>query len=442
MEGASGRGAGAGVGRGDRLSRVAEVGLPAAELGLLSGQTVVGALLPVLLSPHVASTFAIGAVLALEGMMALVMPYAVGAASDSLPRVLVGRFGRRGFMMLLSAPVMVLSLVLLPFRDGFWTLTGTALVFFVALHAFQTPFRTLVIESVPERRWGRVQGAQGALHAGGVAFGLVGGGLLYALWVPLPFVVAAVLIAATLVVTLWLSPGSDRRRGSSVPSAGGGGVVRQELNFIRELLGRERVRWYLSGHVLWSAGSEGIRPFIFLFALTVIGIRMETAALVVGALLAGVAIGAVLIGWLGDRFGRVRVLQIGVVLAGVAMLPGVFVRSVPAAVAFLVPAGLGAASLMTLPYPIFAGLVQDLPVGRSTGVFNVFTGSARLGAPLLMGGAIDAGAVLFPEYDGYPVMWPVAGVVVLLGALAVRRAGGQAGLSPRRGHGREEEGGA
>jgi hypothetical protein len=70
---------------------------------------------------------------------------------------------------------------------------------------------------------------------------------------------------------------------------------------------------------------------------------------------------------------------------------------------------------VSLPYPVFEGLVDEDDVGRSTGAFFASVGVARLFAPLLVGAAIDLGAIWMPDVQGYPMMWPVAGALILLG---------------------------
>jgi MFS family permease len=104
------------------------------------------------------------------------------------------------------------------------------------------------------------------------------------------------------------------------------------------------------------------------------------------------------------------------------MMPGLFVRDVASLVLLLVPAGLGAAALISLPYPVFEGMVAEQDVGRSTGAYYMSVGVARVLAPLLVGAAIDMARRWMPETEGYPVMWPVAGTLVLLGALALHLA--------------------
>ncbi len=41
---------------------------------------------------------------------------------------------------------------------------------------------------------------------------------------------------------------------------------------------------------------------------------------------------------------------------------------------------------------------------------------------ILVGAAIDLGTAFFPDLEGYPAMWPVAGLLALLSVPALLRA--------------------
>ena len=420
----------------ERSRAAREYGLVAAELGDSASQTLMVALLPVLLVPLAPSAVWIGAVIALEGVAAMLVPYIIGGLSDSLPPAIVRRFGRRNTFILLSAPIMAATVVAAPFLGDFRLLAATAFLYFLALHAMNAPHLALLIDLSPEDRWGHVQGYLGSLHALGLGYGLVASGLLFS-------VVAAPALpdrggphprdhGRDVLGGAGGQRGADavwrrhrqrqrhrrrsRRRGKWWVWWEG---VRGEGRFWGELLGRAEVRWFLVANSLWTAAINGIRPYIFIFALVVLGITVAQASLVLLFLFAGFGVGSVLVGFLGDRLGRRRVLMVSALLTAVALAFGVFVDSVGKAILLLVPAGLGAAALGVLPYPVFAELADGSKLGRSTGVFRFSVGFARLLAPLFVGAAIDHGAALFPEQAGYPMMWPAAAVFALcsVGAL-------------------------
>jgi MFS family permease len=405
----------AGLSRVERVRRaVREYGTTAGTLGSTAGQTVMVALLPILLDRYTDSATLIGFAIGGEGIVAVLVPYWIGAASDHLPDRVVARFGRRTFFLLAMAPLMAASVAIAPFLHGFWPIAGAALVFFLTLHGYLAPLWALMVDEVAPERYGRVQGVRGALHSVGLAFGLVAGGLLFALWEPLPFLAAGVLILVTTAVTYFTSP---RTR-----SPGHEGDASDIFMIWRRLKGRPAVSWMLVANSLWSSGVDGIRPYIFLFAAVVLGINVAETSLLLVVIVAGLGIGAVILGNLGDRYGHAKLLTVGAAVTGFAMLGGIFVREVSGAVALLLFAGLGAATLISLPYPLYARLIGARGVGRDTGLYIVTMGFGRIVAPVVIGAAIDLARPMMPETRGYPIMWPIAGGLTLLGILALARA--------------------
>lgn len=413
------------------------------------------ALLPVLLVEHAPSAIWIGVVVSSEGFFSLVLPYFVGKLSDRVPGDVANRFGRRNLFLWIAAPIMALGLVAAPFLASYWALAAAAFVFFAFLRVYVTPLWALMIDSVPRSRWGRVEGVRGVLHSVGLSFGLVGGGLLFGVWEPLPFLVAAGLLLVTTGVTYFATPEESLERVSSEEAAERGNRMnededdagspdhsegprggaaapgaaatddthRQEdrRSIWRELWKDAPVRWFLVAHAFWTAAVDGVRPYIFIFAAVVLGVQITEASLLLLTLLVGLAIGSLVTGWLSDRVSRALLLLISAIVLGVAMSAGVFIRNVPMAVALLLPVGLGAAALISLPYPLFATLIGNRPIGQYTGVFAWAVGLAQLFPPILVGAAIDAAVPLFPEERGYPIMWPVVGAMALIGAASLYR---------------------
>lgn len=441
----------------DGNHRLREFGVTAGTLGATSAQTLMVALLPVLLVEHAPSAIWIGIVVASEGFFSLVLPYFVGRMSDHVPGWLARKIGRRNLFLLIATPMMMLGLVAAPFLGSYWALAAAAFLFFAFLRVYVTPLWALMIDSVPRGRWGRVEGVRGVLHSIGLSFGLVGGGMLYGIWEPLPFITAAGLLVVTTGLTYFATPDDSlervsrsearRRRdeldsraeqdddrttdeeGGELPSGTAAGVREEapgeqgdgDRSIWRELRRDAPLRWFLIAHAFWTAAVDGIRPYIFIFASVVLGVQVAQASLLLLALLVGLAAGSLATGWLSDRMSRALLLMISACVLGAAMTAGVFIRSVPLALALLLPVGFGAAALISLPYPLFATLVGDRPIGQYTGVYGWAVGVAQLFPPILVGAAIDAASPLFPEERGYPIMWPVVGVMALAGAASLYR---------------------
>jgi MFS family permease len=390
--------------------------LTAGELGASASQTIMVVLLPLLLSHSGRSAFWIGFAVGGEGIFALMVPYWIGMASDRLPLGLSARFGRRGFFLLLSAPIMAAALVATPFFSGFWTLAGIAFVFFAALHGYMTPLWTIMLDVVEDEDRGRVQGARSILRALGLAYGLVGGGLLYSIWHALPFFIAAVLLLVTTAITWWADIHARKEMED----------VRHEEAKLRDTWARVRARpagvLFLLVNAFWNAAIDGVRPYLFIFATVVIGITVAQASLLLIPVALALMAGSIFYAWADRRYDRGRLVEIGAVITAVSMVIGIFMRNVPVALTGLVVGGFGMAAIVTLGYPLFANLMGEESAGQFTGLFVVSVGLGRIVAPMIIGAAVDLGRPGFPEVKGYPMMWVVATAFMLLTLLTLRKA--------------------
>jgi len=399
----------------ERSVRLREYGLTIGTLGSNASQTLIIALLPVLLGRYTQSAALIGAVIGSEGLLAILVPYWVGYLSDHMPETWARRIGRRAFFLWVSAPLMGGALILVPFLHGFWPLAVSGILFFTALQGYVTPLWALMIDSVPDERRATVQGVRGAFQAIGLAFGLIVAGLLFELWEPLPFVTAAVLLMVSTWITVLSAPG-DRGRAALLQPR------KPRAPVWRHLLKRPEIRWFLVANGLFNGAIDGIRPYIFLYASAVFGISVGGASGLLVFLMLGVGLGAIAIGRLSNVFGRARLLSISAALCGIAMLLAYFPRQPSGIVGLLAIAGIAAAAFIALPFPLYTRLAGDEAPGRQTALYIVSIGISRIAAPVIIGVVIDLGARFRPELGGYPFMWIAAGAMALLSVPALRRA--------------------
>ena len=394
--------------------------LTTGELGASAAQTTIVAVLPLLLRQYARSNFWIGFAVGGEGVFALLLPFWIGVLSDRMPATTAKRFGRRMLPLLVAAPAMTIGIAAAPFARNYWLMAGAAFLFFAALHSYLTPLWTLMLDSVPDERRARVQGTRGVLRALGLAYGLVGGGLLFSISHAMPFVVAAALVVVTTGVT-WLADanvGGDRS-----PARVEHASARATWRALRRKPG---ALWLLVANALWNAGIDGVRPYVFIYARVVMGLTVVQTSLGLGLLIVGIAIGSLIVGRVGDSLPRGRVLQIGtgmlVVAFGIALFVGTFLRRALWAGIAVALGGLGAATVVTVGYPYFAALVGQKRQGQYTGLWVFSVGFGRIVSPMLVGVAIDLGARVIPRVKGYPMMWAAAAAFALAGWIALWQA--------------------
>src|SRR4051794_34139183 len=155
--------------------------------GLALSLTTTSAYLPPLLGRFTDSRTLIAVILGSEGIFALTLPVVIGPWSDTFETPM----GRRRPFMLVALFPMAFCLALVSFMPSLWLMTLILLAFFFAYYVYEPPYRGLYPDLLPQSLYGRSQGIQHLLRGVAIGIGLVGGGFLFELWHPAPFLVAS-----------------------------------------------------------------------------------------------------------------------------------------------------------------------------------------------------------------------------------------------------------
>jgi MFS family permease len=127
---------------------------------------------------------------------AILLPVVVGAASDRLRT----RWGGRLPVLVAGAPVAAVALVGMGFVGGLGGLAIAVAVFFAGYFVAYEPCRALHPDLVPDEVAGKGQSTQAVWRRIGTGVALVGGGLLLAQGRAAPFIVAAGLLLASVLL--------------------------------------------------------------------------------------------------------------------------------------------------------------------------------------------------------------------------------------------------
>src|SRR5919198_641032 len=155
--------------------------------GLAWSLTTTSAYLPPLLGRFTDSRTLIAVVLGSEGVFALTLPLVIGPWSDTFQTPM----GRRRPFMLVALWPLAFCLALVAFMPRLWLMTLMLLGFFFAYYVYEPPYRGLYPDLLPQKEYGRSQGVQHLLRGLAIGTGLIGGGLLFDVWHPAPFMITA-----------------------------------------------------------------------------------------------------------------------------------------------------------------------------------------------------------------------------------------------------------
>jgi MFS family permease len=379
--------------------------LGAGALGLAWALTTTAAYLPPILGRYTDSTTLVGLVLAAEGVFALTLPLVIGPWSDTFHTPL----GRRRPFMLAAIGPMTFALALLAFMPNLWTTALMLSALFFAYYVYEPPYRGLYPDVLPESVFGRAQGVQHVLRGVAIGGALIGGGYLFHLWRPAPFLVASGVVAAACAVPIVL-----------VTEDGGHGRVFQGVRTYvahswRVLRANRDVATFLVANTAWEGTFAGARTFVVLYVTVGLGQPLSTSTAILAAVAGGYIVAALVAGRVGDRIGLARVIVGASVVYGTGLVAGGLGREWHTwylAPVFVVAVAGG--SVMTLAWGLLFKLMPAGERGAISGLATTTKGIGLVIGPLLAGGVIDLLSSHLEATDGYQALWPVLGVPILL----------------------------
>jgi MFS family permease len=383
------------------------LGLPTFGLALaISVLTTYG---PVILLALSHSTTTVGALIGGEGAFALVVPLAAGALSDRLPP---SPLGRRLPFVLAGAPLVCASLSILPFSPSTGIAGLVVLVFFVGYYLYYPPYRALYADLLPRALYARAQAGQAIARGAGLGVALLSGGLLLGLWQPLPFLVAATVVAGTTVALLPVMRLQRRCHDATIPY--------RVVSLRRTLVQDRKMQIFVAVNALWEFSFAGLKSFIVLYVVKGLGRSPGVASAVIAVVAVAYIVGAPIAGWLADHYGLVRVLRLSSIVYGIGLLIGAVPDTLPPLLIGLPVIALAGAIVFTLPQALAFTLAPVGSEGAAAGLQDFSRGVGVVLGPIAVGAVIGASHHLFSSTHGYAAMWLVIGVPVLVAALLLR----------------------
>lgn len=399
---------------GEERARLALLALPTFALALAI--TMVSTYLSEVARRFTHQTLVIGAIVGGEGIMALWIPLIVGPWSDQL-RTRIG--GRLPFVLAGGIPAAV-AVALIGFVHLLSLLVVVAAVFFAFYFVAYEPYRAMYPDLVgADEVAGRAQSTQALSRGLGTGCALLGGGLLLSVARPLPFLVAALVMASAITAFAVLLL---RRRPPHRRQAGGDGPLRLAAHIPRLMSARPALRAYFVANTLWEVALSAMKAFVVLYITLGLRYPLTTASLFIGGVALVILIGAGASGKIADRWGRMRVVQWASIAYGIGYLIPAFTTS-RVALAVAVPfLAIGGGAVMTMAYAILMPLMPEDEHGVLTGLYSLSRGVGVVCGPVLAGAAIAVtGQGLFSSTQGFQATWIVCAAAALLSVPFVAR---------------------
>ena len=340
---------------------------------------------------YIASTTIIGFIMTIDNIFGVIFQPLVGQLSDRTHT----RIGRRMPYILFGVPVCALFFILIPMTRNLVAMMVVIILFNLGMSIWRSPVVALMPDMTPPAFRSKANGIINLMGGIGSIIAFVVGGMLVNLaGYNLPFLVGAiVMVLAVIVLFLFVKEPDSRKLArrlqtkeaepeSSDIAADQSGSNKQKG--LQHLSGSEKRSLFLmlAAIFFWFCGYNAIEAFFTLYIkntfniIDTLSLALFSVSFVAFALPAGI---------LAGRFGRKRLIIIG--LAGIILIfvPMVFLENLLVMRILLLVAGFFWACININSLPMVVELASPERIGSFTGYYYFFSFSAAILSPTLFG---------------------------------------------------------
>ncbi|HTG70952.1 MAG TPA: SLC45 family MFS transporter [Candidatus Udaeobacter sp.] len=364
------------------------------------------AFVPFFLAKFLTSTTLIGFMMTIDNYFALFLQPWIGSRSDRTN----SRLGKRMPYLLIGMPLAALFGALIPWHTSLLTLVLFMVLMNLSMSLYRSPTIALMPDITKDSKRTQANGIINFMGGIGSIIAFSGGSLLYEKHVSLPFLTASVLTLICLVVLL--STIKEKRDAIAYAPE----EEKSKISFKGQW---NRPTLFLLGAIFfWFLSYQGVEAFFTLYGTNHMHLTEGQSAFSLAFFSLAFVLAAIPSGLLGNRFGKKRIIAIGVV-GLIAIFAAIsFVDALLPLRALLLLGGICWAMININSYPFIVALGDEQSIGTRTGIYYLISSLAAIASPPLMGGLIDL--------LGYSVLFYFSSggmVIALLFLLGIRDKG-------------------
>jgi MFS family permease len=238
------------------------------------------------------------------------------------------------------------------------------------------------------------------------------GGVLYSLGRITPFVFGSVVMLAAIGVVLLVIKEPEMPVEKGERDTGGGFLA----NLGEVLKASDRSGLFILLAILcWFLGYNALETWISSFGKFELGIDEGRMSILTSSMALSFVIFAVPSGLLATRFGRKRVIMVGIAGMVVLTIYGLLINNLFMLLSLLIPAGIFWALINVNSLPMVYDVGGDARIGAFTGLSYLAANLAAVGGPQAVGVLIDL------TQENYRIMFLFAAVFMVLAGLFMWR---------------------
>lgn len=332
----------------------------------------------------------------------------VGERSDRLQT----RIGRRKPFMLVGAPLAAVFFILVPTMGGVAGIMFAILLTNLSMALFRAPTIALLGDLFPSHQRSMANGIINLMGGIGSILAFLVGGLLYRYGRITPFAFGSVVMLAAITTVLLFV----REPSQPVVEEKKGEEGRFLTNLKEVVQSQDRSGLLILLAILcWFLGFNAMETWISSFGKFTLGIDEGRMGILTSGLALMFVVFALPSGMLATRFGRRRIILVGITGLTLLLVYGLFVQNQAMLISFLVPAGFFWALINVNSLPMVYDVGGDARIGAFTGLYYLASNIAAVGGPQIVGALIDLSG------GNYRLMFVFSAVFMALAGVCMAR---------------------
>ena len=341
----------------------------------------------------------------------LVSPWA-GAKSDHT----WNKLGRRKPWIMLGMPIAAIAMTLIPLANSVFAIMVFILITNFGMSLFRTPAVAWLGDLFPAEKRSQANGIINLMGGIGGALALFGSGMLFdAFGRVIPFLAAALLLAAVEGVAMW-------QVNEPSPEENGVISIAKKSNFFEDMRSvftsqSRSMLFLLLSIFLYFMAYEALQTGLTSFAVFSLGLTPGLATIMTALFAAAFILFSIPSGFIAGKLGRRRTMSIGMLGLSASFGIGFFVIQEQVVLGvILLLAGFCWAFINVNSLPLVLDLGDSAQVGVYTGLYYVAAQSAAISGPVISGAVVELAG------NNYRWLWAVSALYVLLAFIAFQGA--------------------
>lgn len=347
------------------------------------------AFVPFFLEKYISSVAIVAFIMTIDNYFALFLQPWIGNRSDRTRT----RHGRRMPYLLLGMPLAAVFTGLIPFHNSLLTLLLFMILMNLSMSLYRSPTVALMPDITEENRRTKANGIINFMGGVGSVIAFAVGSMLYDIDRSVPFLSAGILTLLCLLIVKRSI--SEQRDGIHPELVTGLPGERKRISF-KGQLNRTTVL-LLTAIFLWFVAYQGVETLFTLYGKNHLGLSETEASFSLAFFSLSFVIFAIPSGFLGNRFGKKRMILIGII--GLMSVFGAvtFIQDLLLLRILLLIGGMFWACININSYPFVVSTGTEESIGTRTGMYYLVSSLAAITSPPLLGWLIDqlGYAVLF-----------------------------------------------